>query len=359
MLEVAIQHRLGAFALDATFVTTARITALFGRSGCGKTSILNAIAGVSRPQSGRIALNGRVFLDVAQNVCLSPNVRDIGYVFQQGLLFPHLNVADNLFFSKRLSEDTPRARRLIELLGLGALLKRRPRDLSGGETQRVAIGRALLSNPSLLLLDEPLASLDAQRKHEVLTHIEQLRDEVGIPIVMVSHSIDEVIRLAEHMVLLEDGRVKAAGAVDELLARLDLAPATGRHEAGAVIDAEVASHDVEHAVTLLRFDGGELTIPRVVASPGHRLRVRLRARDVSLALQRPVDISINNILEGTLLEIRDEVGAIVDVSLRVGEARILARVTRLSLGRLRLQPGQRVYALVKAVSIDRHSVGYA
>ncbi len=356
MLTVDIEQHLGDFTLKAAFESTVPVVALFGRSGSGKTSIVNAIAGVSKPERGSIVFAGEPLFDSARGVWIPPEKRRIGYVFQDGLLFPHLSVEANLFYGSR---DKQGGDKIIELLGLGALLQRRPAALSGGEKQRVAIGRALLSQPRLLLLDEPLASLDGERKSEILDYIETLRGELRIPMVLVSHALDEVVRLADAMVLIDAGGVKAAGSVDEILGRLDLMPYTGRYEAGAVIETRVQDHDARYELTRLSFQGGELTVPRLTAQTGERVRVRIRARDVSLATQAPQGISINNILAGTLVEIRDEPGAIVDVRVAVGEAVLIARLTRQSLDRLALQPGQPVYALVKAISMDRHSVGYA
>jgi molybdate transport system ATP-binding protein len=359
MLNVDIEQRLGAFQLGARFSSDAPVVALFGRSGSGKTSIINAIAGVSRPSRGHIRFGGDTLFDSQQGIWVAPEKRRIGYVFQDGLLFPHLSVEANLHYGNHHRDNGIDPVKVIELLGLDTLLKRKPGALSGGEKQRVAIGRALLSQPRLLLLDEPLASLDGARKSEILSYIETLRDEFHIPIVMVSHAIDEVVRLADTMVLVDEGQVKAMGAVDDIMGRLDLAPATGRHEAGAVIDTQVAGHDTQYELTRLAFTGGELVVPHVAATIGERVRVRIRARDVSLATEPPRGVSINNVLAGTLVEIRDEPGPIVDVRISVGDAALIARVTRLSLDRLQLKAGLPVYALVKAISLDRRSVGYA
>ena len=362
MLDVDIEQTLGTFQLNAAFASAAPVIALFGRSGSGKTSIVNAIAGVTRPTRGRIAFDGHIFFDSAARQWMPPEHRRVGYVFQDGLLFPHLNVDRNLQYGRRNSdENSPAidAGKVIELLGLASLLPRKPGTLSGGEKQRVAIGRALLAQPRLLLLDEPLASLDGDRKAEILTYIERLRDQFAIPIVLVSHALDEVVRLADAMVLIDAGRVTATGSVDEIMGRLDLSPATGRYEAGAVIETRVVSHDPIYDLTRLAFTGGELTVPHVEANVGERVRVRIRARDVSLATREPKDISIHNVLRGTLTEIRDEAGSIVDVRIVIGESALIARVTRQSIDRLCLKTGQPVFALVKAISLDRHSVGYA
>lgn len=360
MLDVDIGQRLGAFQLEAAFTSAAPVVALFGRSGSGKTSIVNAIAGVTRPDRGRIVVDGEVFFDAASGIFAKPEARRVGYVFQDGLLFPHMSVERNLFYgSHHGSSAAIDPDRVITLLGLKHLLARKPANLSGGEKQRVAFGRALLANPRLLLLDEPLAALDSQRKSEILQYIELLRDEFRIPIVLVSHSMEEVARLADTMVLLSDGRVVAVGGVEELMARMDLKPITGRYEGGAVIETVVASHHAAYDLTELAFDGGCIHAPGVDALIGERVRVRVRARDVSLALSRPEDVSVLNILEGTVAELREESGPIVDVRVQVGAATLIARITRQSVDRLRIQPGLRVFAMVKAISLDRHSVGYA
>jgi molybdate transport system ATP-binding protein len=239
------------------------------------------------------------------------------------------------------------------------LLRRSPGKLSGGEKQRVAIGRALLAQPRLLLMDEPLASLDAPRQSEVLRYIEQLRDDLHIPIVYVSHAVGEITRLADTVVLLANGKALAAGPVDEVMGRIDLRPHTGRYEAGSVFDTIVAAHDLTYGLTTLRFEGGELVVPNVEALRGERVRVRIRARDVALALTYPAGLSVLNVLPATVVAISSEEGPVAEVLLRVGPSPLRARVTRRSVHDLMLREGQEVYALIKAVSLDRRSVGYA
>jgi molybdate transport system ATP-binding protein len=362
MLDVGIAVHRGAFELDVAFRSDAPIVALFGRSGSGKSTIVNAIAGIVRPERGRIVIGDRVLFDSARRVELPPERRRVGCVFQDALLFPHLDVRANLAYGERLTPPAERfvdRERVLALLGLSTLLDRRPANLSGGEKQRVAIGRALLASPRILLLDEPLASLDGARKAEILAYIELLRDELNLPMVYVSHAIEEVTRLADRVVVIADGRVVAEGNTSDALSRPELGALAGRAEEGVVIDAHVASHDPRFELTTLSFAGGELVVPNVDALPGEEVRVRIRARDVSLAITRPALMSIQNVLEATVVSLGGEYGAIVDVDLRVGETPLVARITRKAASELAIAPGLRVHALVKAVSIDRRSVGFA
>jgi molybdate transport system ATP-binding protein len=362
MLEFDARYRAGGFSLEASFRTGGGVTALFGRSGAGKSTVLNLIAGLSRPDSGRMAIDGRTLYDSAKRVDLPPHARRVGYVFQEGRLLPHLTVRHNLTYGRFFNRSKTAVVLLehaVELLGIGHLLERRPGALSGGEKQRVAIGRALLANPDVLLLDEPLASLDAPRKAEILYYIERLRDEVRIPVVYVSHSLEEVVRLADSMVLMSEGRVLATGPVREMTGKAELRPYLGRHEGGAVIEARVASQDLQSGLARLEFGGGVLEIPDVEALPGETVRIRVRARDVSIALSRPAGLSIRNVLSGRVTSLGEEEGPSLDVTLDLGGTPLIARITRKSATELGLRPGLPVYALVKSVAIDRRSVGYA
>jgi molybdate transport system ATP-binding protein len=362
MIDVDIEQQLGTFHLAVKFAAEAPIVGLFGRSGSGKSSVVNAIAGITRPLRGYIRINDLFLFDAAKDVNLPPEERRVGYVFQDALLFPHMNVEANLLYGQRLHSPADRfiqEARVIDLLGLGALLRRKPKALSGGEKQRVAIGRALLAQPRILLMDEPLAALDKPRKTEILDYIERLRDELNIPIVYVSHSVTEITRLADTVVVLSEGKCLAVGDVDEVMGRLDLKPATGRYEAGAVLDTRVTAHDAEDQLTTLAFDGGELVVPHLDAAIGERVRARIRARDVSLSLRQPTEISILNVLAARVTAIDEETGPIVDLRLSVGDATLVARITRRSFEQLGIRAGQELYALVKAVSFDQRSVGYA
>ena len=362
MIDVDIEQQLGAFHLAVKFAAEAPIVGLFGRSGAGKSSVINAIAGITKPTRGHIRVSDVYLFDTAKGINLPPEERRIGYVFQDALLFPHMDVESNLLYGRRLRSSGDRfieEARVVELLGLGALLRRRPKTLSGGEKQRVAIGRALLAQPRILLMDEPLAALDVPRKTEILDYIERLRDEFNIPIVYVSHSVAEISRLADTVVVLSDGKCLAVGDVNELMGRLDLRPATGRYEAGSLIETEVAAHDLDDQLTILAFDGGQLIVPHLDAALGERVRARIRARDVSLATQRPAGISILNVLPGCITAMDAGAGPIVDVQLAIGGTTLNARITRRSLQQLGIHVGQHVYALVKAVAFDQRSVGYA
>jgi molybdate transport system ATP-binding protein len=354
-LEVDVAHPLGAFRLDARFASEGRVTALFGPSGAGKTSLVNCLAGLIRPAQGRVVVDGQVLFDHRTGVCVPPHRRRIGYVFQEGRLFPHLTVRQNLLYGWWFTPRPERRERLdpvVELLGLRPVLDRRPGRLSGGEKQRVALGRALLASPRLLLMDEPLASLDAARKDEILPYVERLRDETGIPIVYVSHAVSEVARLANTLVVLAGGRVVAAGPVGDVMSRLEVVPLLGRDEAGAVLETKVAASDAASGLTTLRSAIGDLYVPRLDLPAGSAVRIRIRARDVMIATRAPSHLSALNVLEGTVVEMRGADGAVVELRLDCRGEPLVARLTRHSVDRLGLEPGRRVYAIVKAVAID-------
>ena len=363
MIEVDIQKRLGAFELDARFSASATgIIALFGRSGSGKTTLVNSLAGLVRPDRGRIVIGGEVLFSATDRIDRRPEQRRLGYVFQEGRLFPHYSVRGNLSYGMR--RDAPRDSALsfdavVELLRLAPLLNRNTRDLSGGEKQRVAIGRALLADPRLILMDEPLASLDLAHRSEILPFIEQLRDRMRIPIVYVSHAMEEVVRLADTLVLMSEGRVAAVGPVEDLTSRLDLRPLTGRFEAGAVIRATVAGNDLVYGLSELSFPGGRLRVPHLGLSLGTPVRARIRARDVALALSPPQGLSILNVFAGRVIEMAADQGPMVDVRLDIGKpdrpVALWARITRRSSHELKLAIGQPIYALVKSVALDRMS----
>jgi molybdate transport system ATP-binding protein len=315
---------------------------------------VNIIGGLIRPSQGRIVVNERVLFDSKLNISIPRHRRRIGYVFQEGRLFPHLNVRQNLLFGRWF---TPKIRRItrfddvVSLLGIVPLLDRWPATLSGGEKQRVAIGRALLADPELLLMDEPLASLDDERKAEIYPYIERLRDEGRVPIVFVTHSVAEIARLATSIVILADGRVSASGPAAEILRSSSLFAQFGAAEAGAVIDARVLNHDDEFRLTTLQVNAGTLTVPRLHRPIGAALRVRLRARDVIVSVGEPKGLSALNVLPGRIVSV--EAGdASVDVTIDCAGDLVVARLTRKSVHDLALRPDLEVHAIIKGIAFE-------
>ena len=362
MIDVDIEQQLGAFHLEVRFEGDAPIVGLFGRSGAGKTSVINAIAGIVRPSRGTIRVNEVCLFDSAMGIDIAPEKRRIGYVFQDALLFPHMDVEANLLYGQRLRAAEDRLideAHVVELLGLRPLLRRRPQTLSGGEKQRVAIGRALLAQPRILLMDEPLASLDGPRKMEILAYIELLRDDLDIPIVYVTHSITEITRLADWIVVLSDGKCTGAGGINDVMDQLEFEQATEHYEAASVIETRVAAHDAQDRLTTLAFAGGELVVPHLDVPVGERVRTRIHARDVALSLQRPAGISILNVLPARVAAVGETTDPVVDVQLAVGNAVLVARITRRSFQQLGIRSGQALYALIKAVSLDPRGAGDA
>lgn len=356
MLSVQLEKEYPQFAIRADFNADAgSISALFGRSGAGKTSIVDMIAGLTRPDAGKIEIGGDVLFDAAAGINLPPEKRRVGYVFQNSRLFPHMNVRRNLLYGASAAAGAD-FRQIAHLLDLEPLMNRSPVKLSGGERQRVAIGRALLSQPRLLLMDEPLAGIDVQRRNEILPFLDRLRAEVDLTMLYVSHEIEEVIRLADNMILVSDGTIAASGAVEDIMSRLDLKPLTGRYESGAVLATTYETYDAEFGLGHLAFDGGTLRVAGLEMDHGVPVRAHIRARDVSLALSRPAQSSILNVFDGRIVEVTDEPGPQVDVLVDIG-APIIARVTRKSAHDLALKPGQPVFTLIKAVAIDKRSLG--
>lgn len=357
-LSVTLRHSFPAFALDMAFDAPPGVTALFGRSGAGKTTVVQAVAGLLRPDHGRIEADGTLLTDTGAGIFLPPHRRRIGYVFQDARLFPHLTVRQNLLYGRWFAprrDGTP-FDRVVGMLDIGPLLDRRPGGLSGGERQRVALGRAILSAPRLLLMDEPLAALDEARKAEVLPYLERLRDEFGLPILYVSHSVAEVARLATTVVLMDAGRITAAGPAAAILADPGAAPSLGLREAGAILHARVAAQE-EDGLTRLESAAGTLWLPRVAAPAGTALRLRILAQDVMLATRRPEAISALNVLHMEVDDIRLGEGPGALVRLSAGGETVLARITRRSVATLGLVPGLRVYAVLKAVSVAQENVG--
>lgn len=360
MISVDVTLTRSDFTLEAAFTGGAGLTALFGPSGCGKTTVIRLVAGLERPDRGRIAVDDTVLVDTAAGVRLPPHRRRIGLVFQDAQLFPHLSVAHNLAYGRFF---TPREKRRVEteavisVLGIGHLLERRPGTLSGGERQRVAIGRALLTSPDLLLMDEPLAALDDQRKLEILPFVEHLRDAFAIPILYVSHSVEEVARLAATVVRMEKGRVTAVGSPAEVLAPTAPATAIERFEAVSVLTGRIAAVDEAYGVTSIEHPAGTIVVPAILPHPGARQRVTVGATDVTLARARGTATSVRTALVGTISRIATDGGpfALVTLALPGGE-KLHAYVTRLGLDALGAREGEEVAALVKAVSIDERGL---
>jgi molybdate transport system ATP-binding protein len=357
MIDVRLHLKYSAFALEVDLHLPGRgVTALYGHSGSGKTTCLRCIAGLERAEDGFVQVNDEVWQDSRSGLFVPPHKRALGYVFQEASLFPHLSVRANLEFGlKRI----PRAQRRVdmaqatELLGIGHLLERHPQHLSGGERQRIGIARALLTSPRLLLMDEPLAALDSKRKSEILPYLERLHDELDIPVLYVSHAQDEVARLADHIVLLRDGKALASGPIGETLARLDLPLALG-DDAGVVISGTVSAYDAHYQLLSLQLPGSALHM-RVAHAPlalGKALRIKVQARDVSLNVQAEEHSSILNRLPVTVIqEIAADNNAHVLVRLDAGGTPLLARITRFSRDQMQLHPGQTLWAQIKAVAV--------
>jgi molybdate transport system ATP-binding protein len=357
MIEVRLRLKYSGFALDVDLQLPGRgVTALYGHSGSGKTTCLRCIAGLERAEEGFVRINDEVWQDSRKGVFVPPHKRALGYVFQEASLFPHLSVQANLEFGlKRIPRQQRRVEldQATELLGIGHLLDRHPQRLSGGERQRVGIARALLTSPSLLLMDEPLAALDSKRKSEILPYLERLHDELEIPVLYVSHAQDEVARLADHIVLLSDGKALASGPIGETLARLDLPMALG-DDAGVVINGTVSAYDEHYQLLTLQLPASQLQM-RVAHAPlalGKPLRFKIQARDVSLSRQAEEHSSILNRLPVTVTqEIPADNAAHVLVSLDAAGTPLLARITRYSRDQLQLHPGQTLWAQIKAVAV--------
>lgn len=356
-IHVRLNMAYPAFAVDVDLALPGRgVTALYGHSGSGKTTCLRCIAGLENAHTAFIQINGEVWQDSSQGIFLAPHKRALGYVFQEASLFPHLSVRGNLAFGwKRIpgSQRKVQWAQATELLGIDHLLERRPDNLSGGERQRVGIARALLTSPRLLLLDEPLAALDAKRKNEILPYLERLHDELDIPILYVSHSQDEVARLADHLVLLSEGKALASGSIGETLSRLDLPMASG-DDAGVVIEGIVSAYDAHYQLLSLRLPGSELQV-KVAHAPrelGKTLRFKVQARDVSLNLLADGQSSILNRLPVTVTqEVPADNTAHVLVRLDASGTPLLARITRYSRDHLQLHPGQQLWAQIKSVAV--------
>ncbi len=355
VIEARFHTRLGDFTLDVDLTIPGRgVTAIFGPSGSGKTTLLRCIAGLERIADGYLQINGEVWQQGKQFV--PTHRRALGYVFQEASLFPHLDVRGNLEYGWR---RTPRDQRqvnfdeVVQLLGIEKLLAQRTDTLSGGQRQRVAVGRALLSSPKLLLMDEPLASLDLDSRADILPYLERLHDELDIPVLFISHAPAEVAQLADHLALMANGRILASGPINEILTRGDL-PVSQQEEASAVLEGQIVDHDRDYQLMRIAVPGGQMSVALREVPVGHRVRVRILARDVSIALQRPVDSSISNVLPVRIVDITPlGNGPQALLRLDLGGALILSRLTRRSVALLALKPDLIVYAQVKSVALMR------
>lgn len=346
-VDIDLTVRRGTFLLEANFrIEHPGITALFGPSGAGKTTLIHAVAGLIRAARGTIVLNGRHVLDTEARIDVPSRARRVGYVFQDARLFPHMSVERNLLFGRRRASSPATSgeiAQIVEMLGLDSLKARRPTTLSGGEKQRVAIGRALLASPQILLLDEPMASLDLARREEIVPYLERLRDERRLPVLYVSHAIEEVARLADTVVVLNHGRVVDQGSVFDVIPRID-------PQAGTVLPATVVRHR-EDGLTELASSAGSLLVQHPNVKVGTVLRVRIAAADVMVSLRTPDGLSANNVIPAKIVGLRHLKG-LVDVELSMGSAKLFARITGSSAARLSLAAGMAVYAIVKSVTVD-------
>ncbi|MGR9354004.1 molybdenum ABC transporter ATP-binding protein [Rhizobium leguminosarum] len=352
-LIVEAKQRLGDFSIDAAFTSERGVTALFGRSGSGKTSMIRIIAGLARPDEGRVVLDGEPLTETATGIFVPKHRRRFGYVFQEARLFPHLSIRANLSYGRWFAARPAHGEsfdHIVDLLGIETLLERSPAKLSGGEKQRVAIGRALLSSPRLLLMDEPLAALDDARKAEILPYLQRLRDETDIPIVYVSHSIAEVARLANQVVVMRDGKVEATGPAIDILSRPSAA--SERREAGALLEGTVESFDALHRLSTIALKSCQLHIPGAALAPGKSVRIRIPSRDVMLATARPEGLSALNILEARIEAMSSTEDGTVEIRLDCGGDIILSRITTLSCERLDLRLGRAVFAVIKTVALE-------
>src|SRR5215510_28932 len=360
MFSIRALKRRDGFTLDVAIeVSASGVVGLFGRSGCGKTTLVNIVAGLLAADEAHVEIDGVVLEDSRSGARLPAEKRRIGYVFQDARLFPHLDALGNLRYAERRAHGVEKRISLdfvVHLLGLEALLQRRVQKLSGGERQRVALGRALLSQPRLLLLDEPLASLDIARREEVLPYFERLRDELSIPMIYVSHQFEEVLRLATHAVLLEQGHVVTQGSLDDVSLHPELRAIVGPEAVGSVLTGTVEAHGGDIAgLAAIRVGANVLHVALRDARAGASVRVQLLARDVILATARPENISVRNIMTGTISRIVGDDPDTDLVYVDIGGAQVISRVTRVASDALSLHPGTHVWVLVKAVSIRGHA----
>jgi molybdate transport system ATP-binding protein len=355
-LKANFKLSFSSFNLDAHFTLPSRgITAIFGESGSGKSTILRCIAGLEKA-NGSLRLDETIWQDDQQNIFLPAYQRAVGYVFQDARLFPHLSVIENLRFGYQRQSSTKfpfSESELINLLGLNSLLQRNPRALSGGEKQRVAIGRALMNSPDILLMDEPLSALDEKRKQEILPYLETLHHQLDIPILYVTHTWEEIIQLADHLILIKGGRVTHSGELKDLIVDVNT-ELVHRKDAGSILQVRVLQHDNYYQLTTLSFDGGQLQVPKIDKPLGEALRIKITAKDVSLTLNKTAHTSILNIIEAKVVDITSINSSTVVIKLQAGSNYLLSHITHKSCDILQLEKGKQLYAQVKGIALARN-----
>jgi molybdate transport system ATP-binding protein len=352
MLQVQLAQHLGEFKFDVDLeIALSGVTAIYGSSGAGKTTLLRGIAGLDRTLQGKVQIRDMVWQNESE--FMPTHLRQLAYVFQEPSLFNHLDVHNNLRYGYKRRVTSSRSQMMdtaIELLGIGHLLKRSPENLSGGEKQRVAIARAISSHPQLILMDEPLAALDARRKQEVLPFLETLHQELDIPIIYVSHSLEEVTQLADQLVLLEQGSVLANGPIEQVITQLDL-PLSHEYGIASIIETHLIDHDEQYGLSTLEFSSGQFSVPRLRKAVGSKVRIRLAAKDVSITLQQPQQTSILNIFQGVVAEVGASETPQVMLKVSVGDDMILAKLTKKSVDQLALKSGVTVFVQAKSVAV--------
>lgn len=351
-----IQHRFEGFDLNVKLTAGDGVTALSGPSGSGKTTLIRAIAGLMHPDHAEIRLDDRVLTDTGAGIWVPPHRRRIGLVFQDARLFPHMTVRKNLLYGQRFTKEFQELEPISDLLGISHLVDRYPAGLSGGETQRVALGRALLSSPRLLLMDEPLAALDDARKNEILPYLERMREAGGPPIIYVSHAMDEILRLADSLVLIRNGETVRSGKLEDILSDPEAVRDLGQRVAGAVLIAKVTKPDAGDGLSELETSAGRLFLPAQDVEIGAQVRIRISASDVMLSRDRPDRVSALNILKAEIMALHEGHGPGVAVALQSGSDRVLARITRRSARQMGLKPGMTCYAVIKSVSVAQSDV---
>ena len=356
-IDVHVEARRGSFRLDATAAFSLHgTTVILGPSGSGKTTLLRVIAGLERDAQGRIRAGEEEWFDSARAIFVPPHRRSLGFVFQDGRLFPHLTVKGNLAYAARRARGRkiPDPDQIMRIFHLERLIERSPVTLSGGEIQRVAIARALFGGPKIMLMDEPLSALDLTRRSEALSYIARIPEAFGVPVLYVTHAIEEAARIADSVAVMNNGRIIASGETGDVLSRLDLAPYLGRFEAGAVVEGRVTGEDRKFGISIVDIDGVPFQVPSLGLPKAEKIRLRIRARDVSIATMKPQGLSIRNVIGARIEEIAEEEGtAFAELRLKAERQMLRARVTRASVHELNLKPGKDVYALVKSVAVDR------